>query len=268
MCSAQHGKRVKAKEDKEGLMVAARDQIEQSDAYVKYTHFLSLEELNVIKDWAKEKGVRMYKARDMPCEPLHPQRKIGYVAPKVWDRSCRRQGSWYRESSQAGKYLLISSFRMEHLHRGTKLSISDFSALRLPSKNVQMEMVQSTIYQRKKPGEWEKLSDNDMLRFKMARSELCRLYGLNSGQMEEELHEVFVTHCANHSNFLAPRYYITEGSEIYPYSIADTPHVCSSCAEFFNLLGQEYRLKFVTPCTGAVIGAKLPLNKYVKVKNL
>lgn len=51
-----------------------------------------------------------------------------------------------------------------------------------------------------------------------------------------------------------------------PYSIAGSLHVCSSCLEFFNVIGDQWRLKYVVPCIGAVQFARLPINQYFEVE--
>jgi hypothetical protein len=51
-----------------------------------------------------------------------------------------------------------------------------------------------------------------------------------------------------------------------PYSIADSIHVCSSCLEFFNILGSQWPVKYVVPCIGAVQFARLSMDHYFEVK--
>ena len=51
-----------------------------------------------------------------------------------------------------------------------------------------------------------------------------------------------------------------------PYSISDSIHVCSSCLEFFNILGKQWPVKYVVPCIGAVQFAHLPMDQYFEVK--
>jgi hypothetical protein len=74
-----------------------------------------------------------------------------------------------------------------------------------------------------------------------------------------------MSHSANHSNFLDPKFFIKLDGLIVPYSIADSLHVCSSCLEFFNVLGSEWLVKYVVPCIGAVLFGRLPIDRYFKV---
>ncbi len=81
--------------------------------------------------------------------------------------------------------------------------------------------------------------------------------------------EVFITNCANHSNFIDPRYYLEEEGKIIPYSIS--PHsieVCSSCAEYFDIVGSKYKTKLVVPCVGAVLYAGMAADRYYKVQKM
>ena len=81
------------------------------------------------------------------------------------------------------------------------------------------------------------------------------------GQSYEEL---FITHCANHANFIEPEYYLKDEEPI-PYSLGKTTHICSACLEFFNIIGSKWKKKLVVPCPGAVLFAGLAPNRYYEV---
>ena len=52
---------------------------------------------------------------------------------------------------------------------------------------------------------------------------------------------------------------------IAPYSIAKTARVCSACLQFFNIIGRQFREKYVVPCPGASLFAGMAVNKYYRV---
>ena len=119
-------------------------------------------------------------------------------------------------------------------------------------------MIDSLPYRRSKPAEWDDLSQEDPRDL----DNWMKTMGIRGMRFED----LFLTHCANHANFIEPVYYIQEDQRIIPYSIAPTKFVCSACLEFFNIIGASFDKKFVIPCPGAVIFAGLPVNKYVEVE--
>ena len=88
------------------------------------------------------------------------------------------------------------------------------------------------------------------------------------GKEPFDFEKIFVYHSANHANFLEPRFSATMNDQKVPYSVADSLHTCSSCLEFFNILGEQWPLKYVVPCLGAVQFARLPRDQYLKVVSL
>jgi hypothetical protein len=38
----------------------------------------------------KARPAKIYRARRMVCELLHPQREAGIALPEVWNKNCRR----------------------------------------------------------------------------------------------------------------------------------------------------------------------------------
>ena len=91
------------------------------DVFEKFTCFVSPDELQDVKRWAKKQKARLYRAKTKPCEPLRADIDIGYVPPNVWNRDCRRQGYWYRESPAADKCLIVSSAPLEQGSPGTRV---------------------------------------------------------------------------------------------------------------------------------------------------
>jgi hypothetical protein len=70
---------------------------------------------------------------------------------------------------------------------------------------------------------------------------------------------------ANHANFLARHFTTKLDGEDVPYSVTENTGVCSSCAEFFNVVEDGSR-KLVRACPGSVIFGGAPRNVYLDVQ--
>jgi hypothetical protein len=77
--------------------------------------------------------------------------------------------------------------------------------------------------------------------------------------------KIILNHSANRANFVDPKFFNDMNGRKVPYSIANSIQVCSSCLEFFNLLGSRWPVKYVVSCIGTVQFAKLPIDDYFKV---
>jgi hypothetical protein len=82
----------------------------------------------------------------------------------------------------------------------------------------------------------------------------------------EDYDFLYLSHTANHANFIKPHFFIQENQSIIPYSIDRSAHLCSCCLELFQVLGTQYQKKLVAPCPGATIFARLKPNRYLLVK--
>ena len=119
-------------------------------------------------------------------------------------------------------------------------------------------LIQRDSYLKARPDEWEDLSTEDP----QQQKKWLAVMGLAGISFEE----LFVGHCANHANFIEPRYYALEnGTECALLHWAKPPTVCSACLEFFNVIGGSFRKKFVVPCPGAVLFAGMIPNHYYEV---
>jgi hypothetical protein len=217
-----------------------------------------------------------------PCKVLDPKIPVGAATPDSWNQgSCQRRGSWYRRSEKAGKYLVGSAFRLEGFPGGTVITETTFTPPRLPGRDEQLELIQSGIYQSEKPADWENVESSEVMElFKDFKSMgtreipalLKRLKPLGLRGLAKAtvlFREIFVTNCANHANFLDPRYFVEEKGEKVPYSISDnTLFICSACAEYFDLVGSGFRTKLVVPCLGAAIYGIMEVNRYYRVEKL
>jgi hypothetical protein len=129
----------------------------------------------------------------------------------------------------------------------------------LPSLREILELTESDEYRKRKPKGWDKPDpiERDFYQIYLER------YGATDSFDFEKLLKY---HSANHANFLNPKFFIVLNEVKVPYSIADTIHVCSSCLEFFHILGKQWPVKYVVPCIGAVKFAGLPMDHYFEVK--
>jgi hypothetical protein len=132
---------------------------------------------------------------------------------------------------------------------------------RLPNPDEISQLVRSKEYQKRKPSEWDKPDplENDFYQ---------RWFGRQQRKEPFDFEKILRSHSANHANFLDPKFFVNLNGTMVPYSIADSIHVCSSCLEFFNILGSQWPIKYVVPCIGAVQFAHLSTDHYFEVKTL
>ena len=198
-----------------------------------------------------------------PCQVLKSRdRHILFAPPEVWSRICIRQGSWYRDSVKKGNYMLMSDHQLPHrLDRfmDAEMVNSDFLPERLPSQEELQGIVNSEAYQMKKPKEWEGISWIDATLFKVLFT-LTRFWG-----MGDNLKKYWLSQRANHANFLSRKFTTKIEGEEVPYTVTENAGVCSSCAEFFNVVSDTSR-KLVRSCPGSVIFGGAERNIYYDVK--
>jgi len=193
--------------------------------------------------------------------PLSKEVEIGFVPSDAWGKYsfCRRPSSWYKASPFAGRILVVSSFDLGDYHFTPETIIrdSDFQPSRLPDGEGKLKLIEQESYQKAKPAEWENIDAEGP----ELHNQWLRMMGLMGVSYEE----LFITHCANHANFIEPAYFIGEENEQVPYSIDKTSHICSACLEFFNIIGTPFRKKMVVRCPGAVLFAGMVANRYYEV---
>lgn len=230
-------------------------------AYQKFVYWLTVRELDRLKEGLADKGLDLFRTKKAVCLPLSRDLKIAFAEPQVWDEYslCHRQLSWYRESPFRQKVLVVSSFVLEdeHLHPETIIRDSKFRSRIFPDRAEQLRMIARESYQKSRPEEWENIDGEDSDQQKR----WLKVMGL--GHMSYK--ELFIGHCANHANFIDPDYYILEGNQRVPYSIGRTPFICSACLEFYNIIGADNKKKYVVPCPGAVLFAGMDGNHYYEV---
>lgn len=228
--------------------------------YQRFYSWLNHEEFRWVRNTLGKKGAEMVEEARIPCRILRSSVEIGFVAPPTWEAFCRRRTSWYWNSEKAEKFLIISNKPLDlpsSRNSGT-MTESDFRPDRLATPEEIVQLIQSQEYQKEKPSAWDKpdRAEKDFYRRWFERHETNEPF---------DFEKILMIHSANHANFLDPKFFVAKGSTKAPYSIADSIHVCSSCLEFFNILGSQWALKYVVPCIGAVQFAHLPADQYFEV---
>lgn len=193
------------------------------------------------------------------CAGLDEINKITSVAPEVWDSTCRRQGSWYRESERNGQYLVISSFELESCERfkAAVITRADFLLPRPATREEKQELVDDEEFKKRVPQQWYRITDLE----KRMWLRWARRLG-----SEEDWDILFLTHTATHANFIKPRFFIESEGQKIPYSIDRSANLCSCCLELFQIIGEDRQRKLVAPCAGAVVFSRLPKDGYLQVE--
>jgi hypothetical protein len=218
-------------------------------------------DFHFLKEKLSLKGIDLFASKRAVCVPLSKEVEIGFVPSDAWGKYpfCRRPLSWYKASPFVGRILVVSSFDLGdyHLTPETMIRDCDFQPPRLPDREGKLKLIEQETYQRAKPAEWENIDAEG--------PELHNQWLKMMGLREVSYEELFITHCANHANFIEPAYFIVEKNGPVPYSIDKTSHICSACLEFFNIIGTPFSKKMVVPCPGAALFAGMAANRYYEV---
>jgi hypothetical protein len=229
--------------------------------YQKFVYWLEVPLFDDLKARIEASEISMLETRKAVCTPLSKRVEVGYVLPETWGRFelCKRQLSWYRLSHYFGKILLVSSLDLKEFNISHDVLIrhSVFKPESLPNSEDKVKLIQRLSYKNARPDEWDRIDSSDI----KEKERWLYVMGLRGIKFEE----LFVSHCANHANFIEPAYFVTGEDEPVPYSICKTSHVCSACMEWYNIIGSSFRKKLVVPCPGAVLFAGLGANRYYEV---
>lgn len=214
-----------------------------------YLYWIPADGFQAAKRIIRGMGLTLSGTRMTPCETLRvaPGRAI-YATPQVFSRMCTRQGSWYRSSERNGQFLLLSPVRLDvelDDYLDAELNESSFQPDALPTNEVLQSMVDSSEYQDGRPDAWEQKTVVEGVMVKLLFM-FNRFWGLS-----DSLDKHWLSHRANHANFLAARVTTDIDGEAVAYSVSENAGVCSSCVEFFNIISPETR-KLVRSCPGAV----------------
>jgi hypothetical protein len=229
--------------------------------YQKFCYWVDSDRLEIIRRNLEERKIDLPDEAHIPCRVLRPSTAMILVTPQAWNGFCKRRTSWYRKSEMSDKFLIVcnSQLGLPDLGNPMIMTDSDFKPLQLPSLEEIPQLIQSKKYQIKKPPEWDKPDP-------LEKDFYQRWFERGQRKVPFNFDKILLSHSANHANFIDPKFYTNLNGRIVPYSIADSIHVCSSCLEFFNILGKQWPVKYVIPCIGAVQFARLPIDKYFEVK--
>ncbi len=228
--------------------------------YRKLCYWVNLKGLRAVQEHLEKKGVELAEETRIPCRVLRKSVEAGYVIPHAWEGFCKRRTSWYMSSEKAEKFLVVSnqSLSLSGLENPILIMNSDFRPERLPTSSETSELARSRSFRKAMPPLWDKphVLEKDFYQRWFERYQVNKSF---------DFEEILLSHSANHANFIDPKFFNSLNGNKVPYSIANTIYVCSSCLEFFNVIGSRWPLKYVVPCVGAVQFAKLPMDDYFKV---
>jgi hypothetical protein len=229
--------------------------------YQKFCYWVNSRGLEKVKMDLEVKSIQLTEEVRIPCRVLRESIEIGFVTYSAWDGFCKRRTSWYWKSKKAEKFLIVSStpLDLQGFENPIVIAESNFSPDRFPTPKEMPKLIQSKEYQKRKPHQWDKPDP-------VERDFYKRWFERNRIKEPFDFDNILLSHSANHANFLNPEYFVNLNGVKVPYSIADSIHVCSSCLEFFNILGEQWPVKYVVPCIGAVQFAHLPIDQYFEVR--
>lgn len=227
--------------------------------YVKHIYWLTEKEEAELREKLSEQGIRVKSAKGVMCTPLDRINKIASVAPHVWDETCYRQGGWYRSSKKNGLFLIISSFDVEGYEdkKAAIITESDFVPPRLASVEDKERLIAEPLLKKQVPKEWLTVENTE--------KKIYLRWARRLGSDVRDYDFLYLSHTANHSNFIKPAFFVRGKDGIIPYSIDRSAHLCSCCVELFQVLGEEFKEKLVAPCPGATIFARLKPDRYLRV---
>ena len=234
--------------------------MKQEGPYTKYVYWLTRDEENRLRAELADRKIKLKSAKGVVCTPLDVINRISSVAPDIWNDTCGRQGSWYRTSDKNGLYLIVSSFELDGYEdeKAAIITESDFVPPRLASLEDKQAMVQGSSLEKRLPEEWKRPGETE--------KRIYLRWARRFGSDVQDYDFLYLSHTANHANFINPEFFIRDDSGIVPYSIDRTAHLCSCCVELFQTLGNEYRKKLVAPCPGGCIFARLKADRYLLVE--
>ena len=234
--------------------------LKRNRTYTKHIYWLTREQEALLRENLANRRIRLRSAKGVVCTPLDVLNKVSSVAPEIWNDTCGRQGSWYRTSAKNGLYLIVSSFELDD-HADKKVATiteSDFVPPRVATLEDKKELFHDTVLKKRLPKEWQHVQETE--------KKIYLRWARRLGSDLSDYDFLYLSHTANHANFLNPRFFVSNENGIVPYSIDRSAHLCSCCAELFQVIGSEYESKLVAPCPGATIFARLKPDRYLLVK--
>lgn len=232
----------------------------QNGPYQKHIYWLTQDQELQLQTRLERRGIKLRHAKGIVCTPLDRINKIASVAPEIWDDTCGRQGSWYRTSRKNGLYLVISSFELEGLEiqKTAVITESDFVLPQPASPAEKQALFDDPRLRERMPARWRQVEEIE--------KRIYLRWARRLGSFVQDYDSLYLTHTANHANFITPKFFIETSDGIIPYSIDRSAHLCSCCVELFQVLGSEFKKKLVAPCPGAAIFARLKPDRYLLVE--
>jgi len=160
-----------------------------------------------------------------------------------------------------GLYLVISAFELSDCahNQAAKITQSDFRPPRLAGRDERERIVNDPEFDKQIPSDWRRIDKKE--------KRIYLKWAKRLGSKVKEYRFLYLSHTANHGNFIKPQLYVREDGLIVPYSIDYSAHLCSCCLELFQVVGTAHRKKLVAPCPGAVAFAGLEPDKYLLVES-
>jgi len=230
-------------------------------SYKKFFYWLDQDEANRVTQSLAKKGIKVRRAKGVVCTPLDIINKVSIVAPEVWDETCKRAGAWYRTSERAGLYLLVSSRPvegLEHALSGT-ITSTDFSPPRMATQEEKEALVEELERKGLIPEQWRAIDEKE--------KKLYLMWAKRLGGEVGEWSRLYLSHTANHANFILPRLFVKGEHGPIPYSIERSAMLCSCCLELYQVIGAGFKEKLVAPCPGAVLFARLTPDRFLLVQD-
>jgi hypothetical protein len=227
---------------------------------LKHFYWLAKQDVSRLEESMAAGGTKLKFAKGVVCTPLDEMSKVSCVAPEVWSETCARQGSWYRSSEKSGLFLVVSSFDLEELKdkKAGTIRRVEFHPPKVATLEEKKALAGDLEFDRKVPARWRQVSELEKRVFLRWAARL--------GSETDDFDLLYLSHTANHANFVKPRFFVREGGMIIPYSIERSAHLCSCCLELFHVIGSEHKKKLVAPCPGATIFARLEPDKFLLVE--
>ena len=228
--------------------------------YKKHIYWLTQGQTSQLKTDLESRRIKLKHAKGIVCTPLDKMNKITSVAPEIWDETCCRQGSWYRTSDKNGLYLIVSAFELDgfEARRAAVITESDFVLPQSASLTEKQLLLEDPRLQERMPARWRQVDEIE--------KRIYLRWAKRLGSSVQDYDQLYMTHTANHANFITPRFFTETSDGIVPYSIDESAHLCSCCVELFQVLGSDFKKKLVAPCPGATIFARLKPNRYLLVE--
>jgi len=142
--------------------------------------------------------------------------------------------------------------------KASTINPTDFHPSRLAAKDEKRALMNDPDFLKLVPSQWEEVEE--------VEKRIYLRWARRLGSDVEDYDFLFLSHTANHANFLKPHFYIKEDHSAIPYSIDRSAHLCSCCLELFQVLGSRYPKNLVAPCPGATIFAGLKPDQYMLVE--